>query len=208
MTTTMSLKEKIKANPRLKRLVHWMLIPPYQARPRRWVSWFVNPFIHKRGRGSIVRRRTRLDILPFHRFYLGNYSVIEDFCTINNGVGDVLIGDETLIGMGNVVIGPVQIGNAVIFAQNIVLSGLNHGYEDIDTPISKQKVSTAQIVVEDACWIGANAVITAGVRIGKHSVVAAGAVVTRDVPPYSIVGGNPARLLKQYDFEKKEWVRV
>jgi acetyltransferase-like isoleucine patch superfamily enzyme len=88
------------------------------------------------------------------------------------------------------------------------MSGLNHSYEDLDTPISKQKESTALITVEDDCWIGANAVITAGVTIGKHSVVAAGAVVTKNIPPYSVAVGNPARVIKQYDFEKKQWVRL
>src|SRR4051794_34412149 len=112
----MSLKEKIKANKRLKRFVHWLLIPSHQARPRRWVSWFVNPFYHKRGKHAVIKRRTRMDVLPFNRFELGEYSTIEDFCTINNGVGDVIIGRETRIGMGNVLIGPVIIGNAVMLA--------------------------------------------------------------------------------------------
>lgn len=205
---TMSVKEKIKSNKKLKHLVHWMLIPPHQARPRKWVSWFVNPFYHKKGKHSVVRGNTRMDVVPFNRFQLGDYSTIEDFCTVNNGVGDVIIGNETRIGMGNVVIGPVSIGNNVIFAQNIVMSGLNHSYEDLDTPISKQKETTALITVEDDCWIGANAVITAGVTIGKHSVVAAGAVVTKNIPPYSVAVGNPARVIKQYDFEKKQWVRL
>jgi acetyltransferase-like isoleucine patch superfamily enzyme len=204
----MSVKEKIKANKKLKDLVHWMLIPPYQARPRKWVSWFVNPFYHKKGKHSVVRRSTRMDVLPFNRFEMGDYSTIEDFCTINNGVGDVFIGSETRVGMGNVVIGPVTIGNNVIFAQNIVMSGLNHSYEDLNLPISKQKETTSLITVEDDCWIGANAVITAGVTIGKHSVVAAGAVVTKSVPPFSVAVGNPARIIKQYNFEKKQWVRV
>lgn len=204
----MSIKEKIKANKRLKQIVHWLIIPPYQARPRTWVSFFVNPFFHKRGKGSSIRRRTRLDVVPFNKFELGKYSTIEDFCTINNGVGDVLIGSGTRIGMGNVIIGPVIIGNDVIFAQNIVMSGLNHGYEDISRPISLQKVTTATIEVEDECWIGANAVIVAGVTIGKHSVIAAGAVVTKNIPPYSIAVGNPARVIKQYNFDKKEWMKV
>ena len=204
----MSLKEKIKSNQKLKRFVHWTMIPSYQARPRKWVSWFVNPFYHKRGKFSVIRRRTRMDVLPFHKFELGDYSTIEDFCTINNGVGDVIIGSETRIGLGNVIIGPVTVGNAVIFAQNIVLSGLNHNYEDIHLPILKQNVTTAPIKVEDECWVGANVVITAGVTIGKHSVVAAGSVVTKNVPPYSVVVGNPARVIKQFDFEKKQWKRV
>jgi len=203
-----SIKEKIKANKRLKGIVHWLIIPPYQARPRKWVSWFVNPFYHKRGQHSVVRRTTRMDVLPFNRFELGSLSTIEDFCTINNGVGDVIIGKETRIGMGNVIIGPVTIGNSVIFAQNIVMSGLNHSYEDVTLSIDKQKVTRAPIIVEDECWIGANAVITAGITIGKHSVVAAGAVVTKDIPPYSVAVGNPARVIKQYDFDRKEWIRV
>lgn len=204
----MPVKEKIKANKKLKHFVHWLLIPPYQARPRKWVKWFVNPFYHRKGKHSVIRRMTRMDVVPFNRFELGDYSTIEDFCTINNGVGDVIIGKDTRIGMSNVVIGPVIIGNAVMFAQNVVISGLNHAYEDVDIPISKQKETTALILVEDECWIGANVVITAGVTIGKHSVVAAGSIVTKNIPPYSVAVGNPAKVIKQYDFEKKEWVRL
>ncbi len=204
----MSLVNTIKSNKKLKKLVHWMLIPRGQARPRLWVSWFVNPFFHKVAKGSTIRRKTRMDVLPFNQFELGSNSTIEDFCTINNGVGNVIIGHDTRIGISNVIIGPVTVGNHVILAQNIVMSGLNHGYEDVTIPIHNQAVTTAPIVIEDECWLGANVVVTAGVTIGKHSVIAAGAIVTKNVPPFSIAVGNPARIIKQYDFEKKEWVRV
>jgi acetyltransferase-like isoleucine patch superfamily enzyme len=204
---SISLKDRIKSSKHLKGLVLWLLIPPHQARPRKWVSWFINPFYHKSGKHSSIRRSARMDVLPFNRFELGDYSTIEDFCTVNNGVGNVLIGTETRVGMSNVVIGPVKIGNNVILAQNIVISGLNHSYEDVTLPISRQDVSTALITIEDECWVGANAVITAGVTIGKHSVIAAGSVVTKDIPPYSVAVGNPARVIKQYDFEKLQWVR-
>ncbi len=204
----MALKEKIKSNEKLKKLALWMLMPRNQARPRLWVKWFVNPLKHKKGRGSLVRRRTRMDVMPFNQFVLGKDSTIEDFATVNNGVGDVIIGERTRIGISNVLIGPVTIGNDVMFAQNVVLSGLNHGYEDVNLPPSLQKVETKPIVVEDEVWIGANAVVTAGVTIGKHAIVAAGCVVVKDVPPYSIVGGNPGRLLKQYNHETKTWERV
>jgi len=204
----MSIAQKIKSNKKLKGVVHWMLIPPHQAKPRKWVSWFVNPFYHKKGKHAVIRRSTRMDVVPFNKFELGDFSTIEDFCTINNGVGNVIIGNESRIGMSNVIIGPVIIGNAVIFAQNIVMSGLNHSYEDVTIPISKQKESTAIIIIEDECWIGANAVITAGVTIGKHSVIAAGSVVTKNIPPYSVAVGNPARVIKQYNFEAKQWLRV
>ncbi len=204
----MALIEKIKSNPKLKMFALWMLIPHNQARPRLWVKWFVNPLKHKKGKHSLVRRRTRMDVLPFNNFVLGNDSTVEDFATINNGVGDVVIGDRTRIGIGNVLIGPVSIGNDVMFAQNVVLSGLNHGYEDIDTPPSLQPIQTKPIIIEDDVWVGANAVITAGVTVGKHSVVAAGCVVIKNVPPYSIVGGNPGRLLKQYNTKTKNWEKV
>jgi acetyltransferase-like isoleucine patch superfamily enzyme len=150
----------------------------------------------------------RLDVLPFNQFSLGAGSVIEDFCTINNGVGDVYIGENTLVGMSNVIIGPVTIGSNVILAQHIVASGLNHGYQNVSLPIRAQQVSMARIVIEDECWIGANAVITAGTTIGKHSVVAAGSVVTKNIPPYSVAAGNPARVIKQFDAQTGEWVKV
>lgn len=149
-----------------------------------------------------------MDVMPWNQFVLGRYSIIEDFTTINNGVGDVIIGNNTRIGLGNTIIGPVNIGSDIMFAQNIVLSGLNHSYQDISMSIHDQKVSTSVITVEDEVWIAANSVIVAGVKIGKHSVVAAGSVVTKDVPPYSIVAGNPAKLIKQYNFETEKWERV
>jgi acetyltransferase-like isoleucine patch superfamily enzyme len=204
----MSIATVIKGNARLKKIVHWMMVPAGEARPRFWVKWLINPLVHQRGTGSAIRWRTRMDVLPFRKFSLGNHSVIEDFSTINNGVGDVIIGNNTLIGMSNVIIGPVTIGNNVIFAQNIVASGLNHTYTDITIPIREQKTVTAPIIIEDDCWIAANAVITAGVTIGKHSVVAAAAVVTKDIPPYSVAAGNPARVIKQYDFKEGIWKKI
>jgi acetyltransferase-like isoleucine patch superfamily enzyme len=185
-----------------------MLIPPGEARPRLWVRLFLNPFIHHYGKGSKVRYRTRMDVLPFNKFNLGKGSTIESFSTVNNGVGDVIIGDGTLIGMSNVIIGPVNIGNNVILAQNIVVSGLNHEYRNTDIAIKDQKIITATITIEDDCWIAANAVITAGVTIGKHSVVGGGAVITRDVPAYSVAVGNPARIIKRFDFEMGNWISV
>ncbi len=204
----MAFTDKIKDNPRLKQLALWLIIVPRQARPRLWVRWLVNPFRHQYGRRSLVRWNTRLDVVPFNPFALGTESIIESYATVNNGMGGVVIGDRTLVGLSNVLIGPLRIGNDVIIAQNVVFSGLNHGYLDIAQPIRDQPCTTAEIVVEDEVWIGANATITAGVRIGRHAVVAGGSVVTKDVPPYTIVGGNPARPLKQYSAATQQWERV
>jgi acetyltransferase-like isoleucine patch superfamily enzyme len=149
-----------------------------------------------------------MDVVPWNEFELGEYSTIEDFSAINNGVGPVIIGDRTKIGLSNTIIGPVSIGNDIRLAQNITLSGLNHNYTDVDVPIHEQGVSTAPIVIEDESWIGANVVVLAGVTIGKHSIVAAGSVVTKDVPPYSVAVGNPARVLKKYNAQTKIWEKV
>ncbi len=152
----MSLLTKVKSNPKLKKFVHWMIIPHGQARPRLWVRLFVNPFIHKKGKNVTIRFRSRMDVFPFKNFEIGSNSIIEAFATVNNGVGNVIIGNNCGIGLGNVIIGPVKIGNYVMLAQNIVISGLNHGYEDVTMPPRIQKVVTKQITIEDNEWIGAN----------------------------------------------------
>jgi acetyltransferase-like isoleucine patch superfamily enzyme len=204
----MELVAQIKSNKRIKDLAHWSIVIPNQARPRLWIKWLINPFIHKRGKGACIRRRTRLDVVPWNKFNLGAQSTIEDFSAINNGVGNVIIGDRTRIGLSNTIIGPVNIGNDVRLAQNVVLSGLNHNYAEIDSPIHAQGVSTKPIVIEDESWIGANVVIVPGVTVGKHCIVAAGSVVTKSIPEYSVAAGNPARILKQYDFETKTWNKI
>jgi len=204
----MAFSDQIKSNPRLKKFFHWLLIPTNQARPRLWVRVILNRFYHQRGKNVVIRSWVRMDVLPFNPFSIGDNSMIEDFTTVNNGVGEVRIGNNSLIGLGNVIIGPITIGNNVILAQNIVASGLNHTYTDIQRPIQQQGVSVAPITIEDDCWIGANVVITAGVTIGKHCVIAAGAVVTKNIPPYSVAVGNPARVIKQYDGSRNEWIKT
>ncbi|WP_266365937.1 acyltransferase [Tellurirhabdus rosea] len=203
-----ALKAFLKESPRVKSFVHYLLLPSGQARPRRWVSWLINPFVHPRGNGSRVCGTVRLDVLPFQPFSIGRDSTIEDYSVINNGVGAVAIGDGVRVGISNVIIGPVTIGNDVITAQNVVISGLNHSYQDIHRPIRRQPVSVAPIVVGEGSWIGANAVVTAGVRIGRNAVVAAGSVVTKDVPPFCVVGGNPARIIKRYCEASGKWERA
>lgn len=204
----MNIAVKIKSNPSLKQFVLWMLQPPFRPRPRLWVKWLLNPFFHKKGKSAMISKNTRLDVFPFHPFSMGAWATIEDFSCVNNAMGEVIIGEKSRVGISNTIIGPVEIGKNVNMAQNIVLSGLNHGYEDINIPPREQKCSTQKITINDDCWIGANVVITAGVTIGKHCVIAAGSVVTKDVPNYSIAAGNPARIIKQYDFNEQTWKKI
>ena len=203
-----NLKEKIKANPRLKALAEWLLQPPHEYRPRWWIRHIVNPFVHQVSRKAIIRRSARLDIFPYNRFDVGEYSIIEDFTLISNGCGEVSMGKKVLIGCGSKIIGPITFGDNILIAQNVVMSGLNHEFEDPTKPIVEQGFTVKEIVVEDGVWIGAGAIVTQGVHIGKNAVVGAGSVVTKDIPAYSVAVGNPARVVKYYDFKIEKWVKL
>jgi acetyltransferase-like isoleucine patch superfamily enzyme len=204
----MSIVSKIKGNPKLKSLVHWSITPHRNPRPRLWIRWFVNPFFHKRGKGAVIRHNSRMDVFPWNRFEIGTLTTIESFALVNNGSGPVLLGDRVRIGVGSVVLGPVTMGNGSGLGQHVFVSGFNHGYSDASKNSSVQPLVIKETVIEEEAHIGANSVVLPGVRIGKRSQVGAGSVVTKDIPPFSIAAGNPARILKQFDFEKQAWVRV
>ena len=68
--------------------------------------------------------------------------------------------------------------------------------------------SKGQVTIKEGCWIGFGVQIMSGVTIGKQSVVAAGSIVTKSIPDYSVAGGNPAKILKRFNFEKNQWERV
>ena len=123
----------------------------------------------------------------------------------------ITIGDGCWIGIRNsfACIDSIEIRNNVLFAGYVHITDHSHGYEDANEPIKKQKlISKGPIVIEDDCWLGFGCEILSGVHIGKHSIVAARAVVTKDVPAYSIVAGNPARVVKQYNFDTKQWKKI
>lgn len=191
----MSIKNYIQQHPGLKKAIYRFLMHPVKTRPNWWIRPFVGVFMH-RGKGSVIYRSVRKDITPFHPFSIGNKSVIEDYACINNAVGEIKIGDNSRIGLHSTIIGPVHIGNQVNLAQGVVVSGLNHNYNRTDIPISEQGVSTALITINDDVWMGANCVITAGVTIGRHCVIGACSVVTKDIPDYSVAVGNPAKVIK------------
>ena len=191
-----SVRQQFKDNPKLKKFVDWLIMNQVETRPR-WYIRLLAPLYQHRGRHSVIHHSVRMDTPPYRQFRLGRYSVIESGACINNAVGDVIIGDYTRIGLHNTIIGPVNIGHHVNLAQGITVTALNHNFEDSEKRIDEQGVCTTPVVIEDDVWIGANAVILPGVRVGTHSVVAAGAVVTKEVPPHSIVAGIPAKIIKK-----------
>ena len=191
-----AVRERFKSNPKWKKSLDWLIMNQVETRPRWYVRMMASLYQH-RGRHSVIHHSVRMDTPPYRKFKLGDYSVIESFACINNAVGDVIIGDHTRVGLHNTIIGPVTIGNHVNLAQGITVTALNHNFTDSEKRIDEQGVSTTPVVIEDDVWIGANAVVLPGVRVGTHSVVAAGAVVTKDVPPHSIVAGIPAKVIKK-----------
>lgn len=189
------LRKGMKGNPRLKRLLDYVIMNQRDARPR-WYVRMLAPLYQHRGRGSKIYGSVRMDTPPYRRFSLGRRSVVESYACINNAVGDVIIGDHTRIGLHCTIIGPVNIGNHVNLAQGITVTALNHNFADGELRIDQQGVSTQPVSIGDDVWIGTNAVILPGVTIGKHVVIAAGAVVTKDIPDNSLAMGVPATVRK------------
>ena len=135
--------------------------------------------------------------VEWHRKALGNLGadpVFMPFITIANPL-DVEIGDTVAINYYTMIVAfaKITIGDDVLIGPRVLIHSGNHRFTDPETRIREQGHDAAPIVIEDGVWIGGHAVILPGVRVGRGAVVAAGAVVTKDVEPYAIVGGVPAK---------------
>jgi acetyltransferase-like isoleucine patch superfamily enzyme len=161
----------------------------------------------RRGPGASLRRDAHLTLGPGRPLTIGTAATIEARGVLNTLSGPITLGARSFVGVSNVLIGPIAIGEAVMTAQHVVICGMNHGFADPTCWPIDQPCTPAPVVIGDGVWIGANAVILPGVRIGERAVVAAGSVVTKDVPPLTLVAGNPARPVKQYDPDQGTWIR-
>ena len=122
----------------------------------------------------------------------------------------IRIGQNCLIGEYNVIRGQggVTIGDRVYTSPFTQIIAVNHVFDDPNVSFVEQGITAEGIIIEDDVWIGAGAIITDGVRVGKGAVVAAGAVVTEDVPPHTVVGGVPARFIKEIDGKQQKDGRI
>ena len=150
------LREGLQKSPRMKRFLDYIIMNQRDARPR-WYIRLLAPLYQHRGRSSKIYRSVRMDTPPYRRFFLGDHSVIESYCCINNAVGDVVIGDYTRIGIHNTIIGPVCIGNHVNLAQGITVTALNHNFEDKTKRIEEQGITTKPVIIGDDVWTEAGA---------------------------------------------------
>jgi len=157
------------------------------------------------GRDLIIEDYAEVNCMASKNIVIGDRVTIGRFATIRPsnayggevGVG-LKIGNNSSIGTYNYIgcSGYIEIGNNVMMGPRVGLFAENHNFDRTDIPMHEQGVKREFIIIEDDCWIGTNSVILAGVTIGKGSIIAAGSVVTRDVEPYSMVGGVPAKVIK------------
>ncbi len=155
------------------------------------------------GRGSYLDQNVYLHACPNGiEIGAGTYVMHGSVLHVYNFRGlpnsGIWIGKNSLIGEMNVLRGQggIRIGDRVYTSPMCQLIAVNHVYDDPARPFVEQGITAQGIVVEDDVWIGSGAVITDGVCIGRGSVIAAGAVVTCDVAPHTVVGGVPAKLIK------------
>lgn len=102
----------------------------------------------------------------------------------------------------------IEIGNNVIVVSNVTITDIIHPYDDPYTPINRTELITIPVKIGDQSYIYNNSVILPGTIIGKHCIIGANSVVRGNIPDYSIAVGNPAKVVKQYNFETKSWQRI
>ena len=135
-----------------------------------------------------------------NRVSIGKFAIIRPSNSYGGEIGDGLkIGDNSNVGPYSYIgcSGYIEIGNNVMISPRVSIYAENHVFDRTDKTMKEQGVKKQFVKIEDDCWIAANSIILAGVTIGRGSVVAAGSVVSSDVPPYCVVAGVPARIIKQ-----------
>ena len=165
--------------------------------------------LHKKsisvGRSVIIEDFVFMDALSQNGIVLGNNVTIAKFTSIQCtgvihelGTG-VTIGDNSAVGAYSFLGGQggIMIGNNVIMGPKVNIFSENHGFDDLSLPIRLQPTIRKGVVIDDNCWIGANSTVLDGVHIGRGCVIAAGSVVTKDLPVNSIAAGIPARVIRQ-----------
>lgn len=175
-------------------------------------SWYKTTF-GSFGWNSIIINPLRID--GRKKIFIGNKVIVKYkswlASTSETGYSDnsLILEDGCTIGNFNHIYATrsVVLHKNVLTADKVYISDNLHGYEDISLPIIQQPiVQTKNVEIGEGSWLGEN-VCVIGARIGKHCIIGANSVVTKDIPDYCVAVGTPAKVVKFYDFEKQEWVR-
>jgi acetyltransferase-like isoleucine patch superfamily enzyme len=180
------------------------------VRHRAWTPWYLvrywrflvfkvrNPHIITRGLVFIDKGVEIYARRGYGRLILGRWLHLGVDTALRCHEGTLSVGDKSVLGRGvsvNCYL-DVEIGASSLFADDIYVSDFDHKYADLTMPIKDQGISKARVRIEPDVWIGTKATVTSGVVIGQGAVVGANAVVTRDLPPYSVSVGVPARVIR------------
>jgi len=151
--------------------------------------------------GKYLRIDSGVTILGFENIELGdNVSFMKNSYVYAHDEGVLVIGNNFTMNSNSQLgasFGKIVIGDNCAIAPNCVLRAANHTFDDPNIPFREQGHTYGEIIIEDDVWIASNCVITANTKIGRSSIVGAGSVVTKNVEPYSVVGGVPAKLIKK-----------
>lgn len=122
-------------------------------------------------------------------------------CKLQADGGKIHIGYNTFVNDNAMIISKMSIviGKDCLIGPGVNIYDHDHNFNNINKRICKQGFSCKEIIIEDDVWIGANVFIAKGVKIGRHSVIAANSVITKNIEEYSLVGGNPAKLIRKLD---------
>ena len=146
------------------------------------------------SKGGAFACRFRVKTAKHFVVSIGKDVNIEKGAAVSEGT---VIGDRSGVGINANLHGPVIIGNDVMMGPECIIYTRNHRFDDITVPMCKQGFSDVKpVTIGNDVWIGGRVIILPGVHIGQGAIIGAGAVVTKDVPDYAVVGGNPARILK------------
>lgn len=164
------------------------------------LRYFLYKKLFKKVNGIFIIGK-HVNIMGFENIEIGRNTYFADYTQVfAHDKGAILIGDNFGINYNSQLgasFGKIVIGNNCAIASNCVLRASNHTFENPDIPFREQGHTYSEIILEDDVWIASNCVITANTKIGKSSIIGAGAVVTKDVEPYSIMGGVPSKLIKK-----------
>lgn len=177
--------------------------------------WFFQFGYQKFGKHSFVSQR--------HSFYGKKYICIENYVNIEKGariecykkyfnhIMNPLIHIKKSVCIKEnftaLVADELTIGENTLIASNVFISTENHGMNP-EIPYYEQPLTTKPVHIGSNCWIGEKVVILPGVTIGDYSIIGAGSIVTKNIPPYTIAAGNPAKAIKKWDAKNKECVKI
>lgn len=156
------------------------------------------------GRGLIVHNPKGINIGK--SVTIGRYSRLSCY-----GKGGIYIHDNCYIGQNFSALsgGPLIIKENTLIASYVTILSENHSINpECGITYGQQPLIENKTQIGNNCWIGERVIILSGCSIGDWSIIGAGSIVTRNIPPYSIAVGNPAKIIKQYDFESNEWVKI